>query len=61
MLAIAGLYMYNNHIITVYTEVEDIANVVLILSAHKMRRQWSLISICVTTRSRLCNHNEHTL
>ena len=27
--------MYNNHIITVYTEVEDITNVVLILSAHK--------------------------
>ena len=27
--------MYNNHIITVYTEVEDIANAVLILSAHK--------------------------
>ena len=31
--------MYNNHIITVYTEVEDITNVVLILSANKRRRQ----------------------
>ena len=35
--------MYNNHIITVYTEVEDIANVVLILSTYKRRRQQLVI------------------